>query len=87
MDRKVIVMGLHKSNLYEMSFTKVHGTDVVNLTQSLKKDGACELRHHWLGHLDVKSVYALKSLVNDMNLGKIPCPTSSLICETCIAAK
>lgn len=83
----MIVMGLRKNNLYEMNFTKVHGTDALNLTQSLKKDGACELGHRRIGHLAVKSVHAFKSLVNDMNLGKIPCSTSSLICETCIAAK
>lgn len=62
-DRDVILMGLHKDNLYETDYTKMHGADVVNLIQSLKKDGALELGHHRLGYLNAKSVHASQSLV------------------------
>lgn len=43
MDGEMIIMGLLQSNLYGSNFTKVHKTDVVNLAQSSKKNGALEL--------------------------------------------
>lgn len=68
---KMIVLGQCKGNLYEMNSTNVHEMDAIHSKQSLKKDGAFELQHCWLGHLSV----------NAMNLGKTCCPTFSSICE------
>ena len=52
-------MGLRSANLEEINSNKVHGVDVADLVQSWKKDGALELRHCWLGQLNVECVYAL----------------------------
>lgn len=79
LDREMIAMGRHKGNLYEMSSTKVHSAKATNFIQSLKRNGTREL-----GHLNVKSVHVLQSLVSGMNLGKIHCPTFSLVCKICI---
>jgi hypothetical protein len=36
-----------------------------------------------LGHLDVKRVHTLKSIMSGMNLSEIFCTASSSICKTC----
>ena len=46
-----------------------------------------ELWHRQLGHLNVKSICALQSMLRDMNLGKIFYPTSMLFCEACTEGK
>ena len=66
---------------------KVHGADAANLVQSPIGDGALELWHRRLGHLNVKDVHMLQNMVSDMNLGKFNCPTSSLFWEACIEGK
>ena len=80
-------MGLSVSELYKINYTMVHEVDAVDLVQLWERDGVLELQHHRLGHLNVKSVRALQSIVNGINPGKILCPTSLLICEECIEYK
>ena len=58
---KVIVMGLCKSKLYKIYFTKVYGANVANLIQSSKEDGTFELQHGLLWHLNVKDVMHFKA--------------------------
>src|ERR1700738_1378054 len=46
-----------------------------------------ELWHHRLGHLDVRNIYALQSMVNGINLGKTSPPVTTLVCEACTEGK
>ncbi len=55
-DGEVIVMALHEGNLYQITFFKVHEVDVANLAQPSTMDGALELWHRLLGHLNMKDV-------------------------------
>lgn len=41
-DGEIMTIVLREDNLYQMNFIKVHGADVVNLTQSWKREGAFE---------------------------------------------
>ncbi len=70
-----------------MTFTKVCDMHVANLAQTSTIDGALELSHRRLGHLNIKGVHALQNMVSGMNLGNMPCPTSSFVCEGCIEGK
>lgn len=87
LDGEVVVLELQKSNLYEMNFTMVHGTNAVNLAQSWKKDMIFEFWHCWLGPLNVNDVHALQSMVSDMNFGKILCLIILSICKGCIVGQ
>jgi hypothetical protein len=42
-----------------------------------------ELWHHRLEHLDVKSIYALQSMVKGINVDKTSPPTTTLVCKAC----
>jgi transposase InsO family protein len=86
-DGEVIAIALRKGNLYQVTFTKVCEMHVVNVAQTSTIDGALELWHPHLGHLNVKGVHALQNMVSGMNLGNMPCPTSSFVCEGCIEGK
>lgn len=76
-----------EDKLYELNITKVHGVDTVNLIQLSKKDGVLELWHWSRGHFNLKSVRALQSMVNDMNLESFISIVFSLVCEVCIEGK
>jgi hypothetical protein len=54
---------------------------VANLAQTSTIDGALELWHRRLGHLNIKGVHVLQHMVSGMNLGNMPCPTSSFVCD------
>jgi hypothetical protein len=86
-DGEVIAIALREGNLYQMTFTKVCEMHVANLAQTSTIDGALELWHRHLGHLNTKGVHALQNMVSGMNLGNMPCPTSSFTCEGCIEGK
>jgi hypothetical protein len=86
-DGEVIAVALREGNLYQMTFTKVCEMHVANLAQTSTIDGALELWHCRLGHLNIKGVHALQIMVSGMNLGNMPCPTSSFVCEGCIEGK
>lgn len=60
-----------EDNLYEIHFGKVHKVDATNLMQYPIGDGALELWHHHLGHLDMKGDYTLQKIVSGKNLSKI----------------
>jgi len=83
----VIAIALRESNLYQMTFTKVCEMHVANLAQTSTIDGALELWHHRLGHLNIKGVHALQNMVSGVNRGNMPCPTSSFVCEGYIEGK
>jgi hypothetical protein len=78
-DGEVIAIALREGNLYQMTFTKVCEMHVANLAQTSTIDGALELWHRRLGHLNIKGVHALQNMMSGMNLGNIPCPTSSFV--------
>jgi transposase InsO family protein len=86
-DGEVIVIALRDGNLYQVTFTKVCEMHVANVAQTSIIDGALELWHRRLGHLNIKGVHALQNMVSGMNLGNMPCPTSSFVCEGCIEGK
>jgi transposase InsO family protein len=86
-DGKVIIIAVRKGNLYQVTFTKVCEMHVANVAQTSTIDGALELWHRRLSHLNVKGVHALQNMVSGMNLGNMPFPTSSFVCEGCIEGK
>jgi len=67
---EVIAIALREGNLYQMTFTKVCEMHVTNLAQTSTIDGALELWHCRLGHLNIKGVHARQNMVSSMNLGK-----------------
>ena len=73
--------------MFQMTFIEVCGTDVANFMRSCVGGGRVELWYRRLGHLNVRSVYALQSMVRGMNLGKTFCPTSTLVWEACTEDK
>ncbi len=80
-DGEVITIALREGNLYQVTFTKVCEMHVANVAQTSTIDGALELWHRRLGHLNVKGVHVFQNMVSGMNLGNMPCPTSSFVCE------
>jgi hypothetical protein len=83
-DGEVIAIALREGNLYQVTFTKMCEMHVANAAQTSTIDGALELWHRRLSHLNVKGVHALQNMVSGMNLGNMPCLTSSFDCEGCI---
>lgn len=77
-------MELHNGSLYKLNFTKVHGEDVVDLVQSWKKNGAFKVKHHGLGHLNVKHVHVFLNMMSDLNFHEEPCHTILSICDKCL---
>jgi hypothetical protein len=86
-DGEVIAIALREGNLYPLTFTKVCEVHVANVPQTSTIDCALQLWHCRLGHLNVKGVHPLQNMVSGMNLGNMPCPTSSFVCEGCIEGK
>jgi transposase InsO family protein len=84
---EVIAIAPREGNLYQVTFPKVCEMHVANVAQTSTIDGALEHWHRRLGHLNVKGVHALQNMVNGMNLGNMPCLTSSFFCEGCIEGK
>ncbi len=84
-DGEVIAIALREGNLYQMTFTKVCEVHVANVAQT--STIALVLWHRRLGHLNIKGMHALQNMVSGMNLGNMPCPTSSFVCEGCIEGK
>ncbi len=72
-DGEVVVIALREDNLYQVTFTKVCEMHVANVAQTSTIDGALELWHRRLGHLNVKGVHAFQNMVSGMNLGNMPC--------------
>ena len=86
-DGEAIVIVSRESNLYEMNFTKVHEADVANLVQSPTGYGVFKLWHRRLSHLNRENIYKLQNMLSGIDLGKLICPTSSLLCEVYIEGK
>lgn len=84
---EAIAIAIQEDNLYEIKFVNVHKANMANLVQFPMGDGTLEFWHHRLGHLKMKGVRMLQNMVSGMNLGKISCHSSSLLCESCIEGK
>jgi transposase InsO family protein len=84
---EVIARAPREGNLYQMSFSKVHVKEEANVAQASSKQGALELWHRRLGHLNVKGVCALQHMVSGMDLGKPSSSMLALTCEGCIEGK
>ena len=78
---------LHMLNLHQMTFTEVCRADTTNFVHLCAGDDPIELWHRQLEHLNVRSVYALQSMMRGRHLGKTSHPTSTLVCKTCIESK
>ena len=78
-----VAIARREDNLYQMTFTEVHGAHSANSEHSRAGGDSVELWHHRLGHLDVRSIYALQNMVKGMNVGKTPPPANTLVCEAC----
>ena len=83
----VIAIAQLEENLYQMTFTEVYKTNVANFMRSRVGGSPVELWHCRLGHLNVRSIYALQSIVKGMNLGKTSPPTFTLVCEVYMESK
>ena len=77
----------HKKNLYQITFTEVCVAVAANFVGSRAGGGPVGLWHRMFGHLNVRSVYTLQSMVRGINLGKTSHPTSTLVCEACTNGK
>jgi hypothetical protein len=64
----VIVIARCQGNLYQMTCTEVCKANVANFVRSCAGVSPAKLWHHRLGHLDVRSIYALESMIRGMNL-------------------
>lgn len=68
-----------KRHLDQMTITELCGGYADNFVRSCEGDGPAELWHCQFGHLDVRSIYALHSMVRGMILNKLFRPTSTLV--------
>lgn len=76
-----------ESNLYQLELKMVKECEVSTLAHTSENDGSMELWHKRLGHLNVKSVKALKHMVFGMDLGKLSSNIDSIECEGCVEGK
>lgn len=63
-----------------ITFMEVCGANLADFVHSCAWEDFVELWHHQLGHLNVKSIYALQSIVKGINLGKTYCAIILLVC-------
>jgi transposase InsO family protein len=81
-NRKVIARLPRVGSLYEMPFS-MH--DMANVAHQMPQSAPLELWHRRLGHLNVRSVKALQSIVNGMHIKDGA--SNSAVCEGCIEGK
>ena len=84
---EIIARAPREGNLYQMTFTKVYVAEKANAAQVSSNQGALELWHRRLGHLNVKGVSALQHMVSGMDLRKPLNSTLPLACKGCIEGK
>ena len=78
---------IHEVNsLYQIKFSKVHGVESAALVQSSANYDKLALWHRQLGHLNVKNVQALHSMISGMDLSQSRVVPSSFICEVALDA-
>ena len=58
-----VAIAPRKGNLYHMTFKEIHGAHSANSEHSCAGGDSVEVWHHRLGHLDVRSIYGLQSMV------------------------
>ena len=83
----VVAIARREGSLYEMCFKEVCGANSGDFVHLRGEGDSVEVWHHRLGHLDVRSIYALQSMVKGINLGKTSHPTTTLVCEACTEGK
>jgi hypothetical protein len=83
----VMARAHREDNLYLMTFKEVFGAHSADVEHSSVGGDSVELWHHRLGHLDVRSIYALQMMVKGINLGKTSPPVTTLVCEACTEGK
>ena len=83
----VMARAHREENLYLMTFNEVFGAHSADVVHSSVGGDSVELWHHRLGHLDVRSIYALQTMVKNINLGKTSLPVTTLVCEACTEGK
>ena len=83
----VVAIARHEGKFYQMTFTEACSANVANFVILHTGGGLDQVWHCEFGHKDVKSIYAIQSMVRDMNLSKTSCPTSTLVCQICIESK
>ena len=81
---EMIVMAPKEGNLYQLRFKTVNGTRRACVARDATHEHSLELWHKRLGHLNVKSVKTLQSMVGGMQVTKGTCDLS---CEACIEGK
>ena len=86
-NREEIAIIQEVKGLYQIKFSKVHGAESMTLAQSSSNDDKLGLWHRRLGHLNVKSVQTLHSMVSGMYLPQQHVGPSSFTCEGCIEGK
>ena len=70
-----------------MTFKVVCGENSADFVHLRGGGNSVELWHHRLGYLDVRSIYALQSMVKGIYLGKTSPPTTTFVCEVCMEGK
>ena len=81
---EVIVTAPREGNLYQIHFLTVNGSSRACLAQGSAQPHSLEVWHKRLGHLNVKSVKNLQSMVGGMRVMEGSC---DLTCEACIESK
>jgi hypothetical protein len=76
-----------KGNLYLMTFKEVCGANLANFVHPRTGSDSVELWHYRLMHLDVRSSYALQSMVKGINLGKTFPLINTFVCNACTEGK
>jgi hypothetical protein len=79
--RCVVAIAQREENLYLMTFKEVCEANSADFVHSCVGGDSVELWHHRLGHLNVRSIYALQSMVKGIILGKTSRPVTTLVCE------
>lgn len=87
MSRDKVFKGLKEGNLYYLICKKVNGVDVATFTEFTSNQDKLNIWHRRLGHLNVKSMRELKTMVSGLNLGNISQNIKQLACEGCIQGK
>ena len=80
-----LALAARVNNLYRMRCTKVSGSEDAKVAAS--KEEGLKLWHRRMGHLNVKSLVQLPSLVSGLDLSHTNAAPSSLTCEGCLEGK
>ena len=80
-----LALAARVNNLYRLRCTKESGSEDAKVAAS--KEEGLKLWHCRMGHLNVKSLKKLPSLVSGLDLSHVKAAPSSLTCEGCLEGK